>query len=68
MVNKGSSSLHSRLENQELGRRQSRNYGSDQANPRGLGAGDLQLRMSLEGWKGGWQWRERENTKNLGLL
>ena len=31
-VNKGSSSLHSRLENQELGRRQSRNYGSDQAN------------------------------------
>lgn len=33
-VNKGSSSLHSRLENQELGRRQSRNYGSDQANPR----------------------------------
>lgn len=58
MVNKGSSSLRSRLENQELGRRQSRNYGSDQANPRGLGAGDLQLRMSLEGWKGGW-WRIR---------
>lgn len=46
-VNKGSSSLHSRLENQELGRRQSRNYGSDQANPRGLGAAGLQLRMSL---------------------
>lgn len=52
-VNKGSSSLYSRSENQELGRRQSRNYGSDQANPRGLGAGGLQLRMSWEGWGGG---------------